>query len=561
MSKANHDVVDYDVIIIGSGFGGSVSALRLAEMGLKVAVLEQGRRATAHDLDLAGQNVNKLAWAPALKRYGFLSQDFFRHMAVVRGIGVGGGSLVYAAVLLKPTQKFYQDVTWKHLSLDWELELAPHYQTAEKMLGVTQNPYQGIQDEWLKKTAEEMNVAESFDAVPQGIYFGDSSKYLEDPLLDGKGPQRRGCNQCGKCITGCAHGAKNSLDYNYLYMAEKLGVRIIAESKVSHIEQLNAENGIDLNSNQGYRVYRKHPWKNEPQNSLNAKNIILAAGAIGTTEILFASRDHYKTLPDISKQLGHHVRTNSEAIVSIVSQDEDTDLTFGTTISSHFHADDRTHITQNRFPESYEFMKLYMGPLVDGDNPIKRAFKVLGKWFYQPIQSSTSLRKKDWHKKVTVLTVMQQADNQLRLVYGRSILNGFRKALKTELSIGERSPSYIPLANHAAQSFAKVSGGIAQNNMVESVANLSVTAHLLGGAVMAENPSQGVIDLNHQVFGYPNLYVVDGSSIPVNVGVNPSLTITALSERFAARFKQRYELAHDDGGDVSLNCLNIYKLS
>lgn len=549
MNKKNESELDYDVLIIGSGFGGSVSALRLAEMGLKVAILEQGCRTTTEDLEQASQSANKLAWAPALKRYGILSQDFFRHMAVVRGIGVGGGSLVYAAVLLKPTERFYTDVIWKHLSQDWEAELAPHYQTAEKMLGVNENPYQGIQDEWLKRTAEEMNVSETFEAVPQGIYFGDATQYLEDPLLGGVGPKRKGCNQCGKCITGCAQGAKNSLDHNYLYLAEKLGVTIIPETKVSHIEQLieydlkTEARSIDSR----YQVHRKHPWKKEKQKSLSAKIVILSAGAIGTTEILFASRDRYKTLPNISKQLGEHVRTNSEAVVSIVAQDENFDVTFGTTISSHFHADDQTHITQNRFPASYEFMKFYMGPLADGENPLKRGFKVLGKWLYQPIRSSISWRKKDWHKKVTVLTVMQQADNQIRFVYGRSILTGFRKSLKTELSVGERSPSYIPLANYAAQSFAKVSGGIPQNNMIESIANLSVTAHVLGGAVMADSPMQGVIDLNHQVFGYVNLYVVDGSAIPVNVGVNPSLTITALSERFAICFKKRYESVSKDG--------------
>lgn len=549
MNKKNESELDYDVLIIGSGFGGSVSALRLAEMGLKVAILEQGRRTTAEDLEQASQSANKLAWAPALKRYGILSQDFYRHMAVVRGIGVGGGSLVYAAVLLKPTERFYTDVIWKHLSQDWEAELAPYYQTAEKMLGVNENPYQGIQDEWLKRTAKEMNVSETFEAVPQGIYFGDATQYLDDPLLDGVGPKRKGCNQCGKCITGCAQGAKNSLDHNYLYLAEKLGVTIIAESKVTHIEQLiEYDSKLEDSSTQTtYRVHRKHPWKKEKQKSLSAKIVILSAGAIGTTEILFASRDRYKTLPNISNQLGEHVRTNSEAVVSIVAQDENLDVTFGTTISSHFHPDDQTHITQNRFPASYEFMKFYMGPLADSENPLKRAFKVLGKWLYQPIRSSISWRKKGWHKKVTVLTVMQQADNQIRFVYGRSILTGFRKSLKTELSVGERSPSYIPLANYAAQSFAKVSGGIPQNNMIESIANLSVTAHVLGGAVMADSPMQGVIDLNHQVFGYVNLYVVDGSAIPVNVGVNPSLTITALSERFAIRFKKRCESFRVDG--------------
>lgn len=523
---------DFDVIIIGSGFGGSVSGLRLAEQGLKVAILEQGRRATSEDLEKAGKSAKHLAWAPMLGHYGFLAQDVYRHMGIVRGVGVGGGSLVYAAVLLEPSQRFYQDPTWTDLSEDWKAELHPHYQTAKKMLGVSPNPYKGIQDQWLEETAKKMNVHQSFDTVPQGIYFGDPNQFVDDPLLEGQGPKRRGCNQCGKCITGCSHGAKNSLDHNYLYLAEKLGVQIIAESKVSHIEVLGDD--------EGYIVHRHHPWKKEKQISLKAQKVILSAGVIGTLEILFASRDLYKTLPNISKQLGEHVRTNSEAIVSILSKDKNIDVTYGTTISSHFHADERTHITQNRFPASYEFMKFYMGPLVDGDAPLKRAFKVLGKLLFQPIASTLSWRTQNWHRRITVLTVMQQAANQLRFTYGRSLLRGGRKSLKSEISVGTRSPSFIPLANEAARNFAQVSDGIAQNVLLESVGNLSVTAHLLGGAVMASNSDQGVINADHQVFGYKDLYVVDGSAIPVNVGVNPSLTITALAERFTDRLKSKF---------------------
>ncbi len=523
---------DFDVVIVGSGFGGSVSALRLAEMGLRVAILEQGRRLSTEDLDQASRNSKYLTWAPSLKRYGFLAQNVFRHMGVVRGIAVGGGSVVYAAVLLEPELHFYQDPTWQNLSENWQKELAPHYRTAKKMLGVNENPYKGIQDEWLEQTAIEMGVKYRYAPVSQGIFFGNPKQYVDDPLLDGAGPRRRGCNQCGRCITGCAQGAKNSLDYNYLYLAEKKGVPIISESQVSHIEALS----------QGYRVHRKHPWKKpQKQQSLTAKTVILSAGVMGTVEILFASRDKYKSLPNVSTQLGEHVRTNSEAVVSIVSKDTHVNVTHGTTISSHFHADDRTHITQNRFPQSYEFMKFYMGPLIDGQNPLKRAFKVLGYFLFQPLKASFSWRAKNWYKRVTVLTVMQQADNQLRFIYGRSLLSASKFALKTQIASGERSPSFIPLANRAAQTFAKLSHGVAQNNLAESLGNLSVTAHLLGGAVMAESVEHGVIDSKHQVFGHPNLYVVDGSAIPVNVGVNPSLTITALAERFAEQFKKNSE--------------------
>lgn len=519
---------DFDVLIVGSGFGGSVSALRMAERGLKVAVLEQGRRVTEADLERAGQDARALTWAPMLRRYGFLAQDIYRHLGVVRGIGVGGGSLVYAAVLLEPGERFYRDPTWSALSPDWSAELAPHYATAKRILGVAVNPYRGIQDEWLETTAERMGAAHTFGSVPQGIYFGDPHRFTDDPLLDGQGPARRGCNLCGRCITGCSQGAKNSLDHNYLYMAEQLGVQILPESRVTHIKE----------EGEGYRVYRRHPWKRQAQESLRARRVILSAGVTGTLEILFASRDHYKTLPDISRALGEHVRTNSEAIVSILAKDSATDVSQGTTISTHFHPDEKTHVTQNRFPASYNFMRFYMGPLVDGERPWRRALGVVGQFLRHPVRSTMGWRAKGWHRRVSVLTVMQQADNELRFVYGRSLLRGGRRSLVSEVAVGDRAPSYLPQANAAARIFAEVSQGDAQNVLPESLANLSVTAHLLGGAVMAVGPEQGVIGQNHEVFGYSGLYVVDGSAIPVNVGVNPSLTITALAERFAGKLAQ-----------------------
>jgi cholesterol oxidase len=521
--------VDYDVIIIGSGFGGSVSAMRLAECGLRVAVVEQGRRVTSEDMALAGQSSKALTWMPSLGRYGFLAQDVYQHLGVVRGIGVGGGSLVYAAVLLEPGDSFYRDPAWSSLSSDWAAELAPHYATARRMLGVNQNPYRGIQDQWLQQTAEKLGASDTFGSVPQGIYFGDATEEVE-PFFAGKGPLRKGCNLCGQCITGCAQGAKNSLDKNYLHFAEQFGTEVFSESRVSHVEPIAG----------GYRVLRNHSFKGGAQPALTARQVILAAGVTGTLEVLFASRDHYQTLPNISKALGEHVRTNSEAVVSILADDPATDVTRGTTISTHFHADAQTHITQNRFPASYNFMRFYMGPLVDGDLPWKRMLKVFGEFIRHPLRATRAWRTAGWYRRVSVLTVMQQADNQLSFTYGRTLLRGGRRALKSKVSVGQRSPSYLAQANKAARVFAEVSGGQAQNVLLESVGDLSVTAHLLGGAVMAESPAEGVIDKQHQVFGYPGLYVVDGSAIAANVGVNPSLTITAMAERFAASFTTRF---------------------
>jgi cholesterol oxidase len=527
------DRFDTDICIIGSGFGGSVSALRLAEKGWQVTVLEQGRQLDDAAIAEAGTDPKKLAWVPALGLNGFFAQDVFRHVAIVRGIGVGGGSNVYAAVLLEPKKAFYDDPAWRALSSDWQAELAPHYATAKRMLGVTPNPYHGIQDDWLRGAADRMGAAQTFDTVPQGIFFGDPARSTPDPFFDGDGPARSGCNQCGRCLTGCAYGAKNTLERNYLYFARRLGVQVHPERQVTHIEPCGAG---------GYLVHQKHPWDaNVNYPPLSARKVILSAGSLGTQEILFASRERYRSLPELPASLGHHVRTNSEAIVSILANDEQVDVTKGASISTHFYPDAHTHITQNRFPESYGFMKWYMGPLVDGANPLTRALRTLTHFVLHPLASTRSFRAKNWHKRISVLTVMQHADNEIAFSYGRTLFRGFRHGLISNISKGGRSPSYLPQANAAARAFAQASNGTPLNNLGESLGNLSVTAHILGGAVMAANPRDGVIDINHEVFGYPGLYVMDAAAIPANVGVNPSLTITALAERFGARFPAKKE--------------------
>lgn len=524
---------DYDIVIVGSGFGGSVSALRLAEKGWKIAVLEQGREMDPAAADAAGERPTDLVWAPLFGRYGFFAQDVFQHVAIVRGIGVGGGSLVYAAVLLEPRDAFYQDSAWAKLSADWRSELAPHYARAKTMLGVNPNPYSGVQDDWLKAAASRMGAGASYDTVPQGIYFGSAQDSAHDPYFNGKGPLRKGCTRCGRCITGCPHGAKNSLDKNYLHFARHLGVEVLPGRQVTHVEPLPAG---------GYLVHQRglaHAMPPMLLRPLRARQVVLAAGALGTLEILFASRDSYRSLPQLPPSLGEHVRTNSEAIVSILANDTDTDVTEGATISSHFYPDSQTHITQNRFPPSYEFMKFYMGPLIDGGKPLTRALKTLLAFVLHPRRSTRSMLARNWHKRISVLTVMQQADNEIAFRYGPTLLRGGRYGLKSRISKGGRPPSFLPQANAAARAFASVSNGQPLNTVMESIGNLSVTAHILGGAVMADDAARGVIDINHQVFGYPGLYVVDGSAIPANVGVNPSLTIAALAERFAAHFPER----------------------
>lgn len=522
---------DHDIVVVGSGFGGSVSALRLAEKGWTVAVLEMGRRLTKGDFERAGDSSTALSWMPSLGMKGFFAQEVFQHVAILRGIGVGGGSNVYGAVLLEPKESFYQDPAWAHLSGNWREELSPHYLTARKMLGISDNPYRGIQDDWLESASKKMGAHGSFGAVPQGIFFGAPYRSSPDPYFNGNGPERMGCTQCGRCFTGCAVGAKNSLDKNYLYFAERSGVKVLAERKVTHVEPLTEG---------GYLLHQVHPWERGiTYPPLRARKVIIAAGALGTQEILFASRERFRTLPRVSPMLGARVRTNSEALVGILAKDENVDVTHGAAISTHFYADDKTHLTQNRLPPSYSMMKFYMVPMVDDANPLRRALRTLWQYLKQPLASTRVYFSKNWYRRTTYLTVMQNADNELNFDYGRTLLRGFRHGLKSRLGKGGRTPSFLPQANAAARAFAEVSNGTPQNMVVESIGNLSVTAHILGGAVMAANPQEGVIDLNHEVFGHPGLFVVDGSAIPANVGVNPSLTITALAERFASRFPRK----------------------
>jgi cholesterol oxidase len=427
--------------------------------------------------------------------------------------------LVYAAVLLEPKTEFFHDPAWDNLGVDWDAELKPHYARAAQMLGRTQAPRFGQMDEWLRQTAEVMGTPESFGPTPLGIYFNEDESRKPDPFFNGAGPDRQGCIHCGACLTGCPHDAKNSLDLNYLYLAEKNGVAILPEHKAILIRK----------QADGYIIETSNPISDKQYPALTASKVFLAAGVLGTLELLF--RCHASSTLDLSPTLGSHVRTNSEVIAGVLSPAGTPDLSKGVAISSHFYPDVQTHITQNRFPSGYWFMKFYNGPLVDGAQPVNRALRTIWEYIRHPLRSTRSMRTRNWNQRMSVLTVMQHCDNQLALTWGRSLMSGFASGLQSRLMSGDPVPTYIPVANRAALAFAKIAKGTPGNTLLDSLYNMSVTAHILGGCPMGADGGSGVIGPDHQVHGCTGLYVVDGSAIPANVGVNPSLTITAMAER------------------------------
>jgi cholesterol oxidase len=516
---------DCDYLVVGSGFGGAVSALRLAEKGYRVIVLEQGRRIGPEQIAAGRRSLREFAWQPELGMHGFFWQRFFRHVGIIGGCGVGGGSLVFGGVLLEPDDRLYSDPAWARLGVDWRSELRPQYETAKRMLGRALNPSLTEMDEHLKTTAEAMGAGDTFGPEPLAIFFGAKGETVPDPFFGGEGPARAGCRLCGGCFAGCPYGSKNSLDYNYLHLAERRGVEIRAEQRVVRIEPLTQG---------GYEIHARHPCRAHRYPAVRARNVVLAAGVLGTLELLFHPRDRDRTLPNVSPRLGRQVRTNSEAITAILSRDGETDLSRGPAISSHFYPDPSTRVFQNRLAENENFLRFHYGPLIDGERPATRARRTIAQMVAHPARTLAVWGARDFTKRASVLVTMQQLDNELAFRYGRLPIAPWRKGLRSVAVSGSRAPTYLPIANQATRAFAKASVGEPLNMLIESVANKSSTAHILGGAVIGANRELGVIDTRHQVFGHPGLYVVDASAIPVNLGVNPSLTITALAERFAS---------------------------
>lgn len=510
---------EVDFAVIGSGFGGAVSALRLAEKGYSVVVLERGRRFAPSDFPRTNWNTRRSLWMPMAKCFGILRLSFFSDVFVLSGSGVGGGSLVYANTLYVPPPAFFEAPAWRDLA-DWRAKLLPFYRRAQFMLGVTQNRFEGEPDRVLAEIAGELGKADTYVTTPVAVHFGEPGKEVADPYFGGAGPARRGCTLCGGCMVGCRVGAKNTLDKNYLWFAEKLGAEV---RPLRTVIDVRARAG-------GYDVTHvaSGAWVARDRQVLRARNVVMAAGVLGTVQLLLECKAR-GSLPNLSDAVGRAVRTNSEAIVGVKSR-RDVRFDQGIAITSSIHPDAHTHVEVVRYSDGSDALAPLSTLLTDGGGRWPRWLRYLGNVVRHPIDFVRSLWPFGMARRGVYLLVMQTLDNSIGLGLRRRWRRLWRKALDTRPAEGPPTPTYIPLGNEVARTFAKKVDGVARSSFFEVLFDVPTTAHILGGAVIAGDPAHGVIDTTHQAFGHPGLYVVDGSMIPANLGVNPSLTITALAE-------------------------------
>ena len=516
-----------DVAVVGSGFGGATAALRLTEKGYRVVVLEAGRRFDETTLPKTSWRLRSFFWAPRLGLTGIQRLTLLRDVVILSGAGVGGGSLVYANTLYEPLAPFYDDAQWGHIT-DWRDELAPYYDQARRMLGVVANPTTTPADEVVRAVADEMGAGETFVAAPVGVYFGAPGVEAADPYFGGAGPRRTGCTECGECMTGCRHGAKNTLLKNYLHLAERGGAEVRELATVTAIRP-RPDGRYDVTTE------RTGTWAHRGRRTLVAGQVVLAAGAIGTQKLLHRMRDE-GTLANLSPRLGELTRTNSEAILGARTFRRDVDFTRGVAITSSFHPNDHTHIEPVRYGRGSNAMGLLTTALADGGGRFRPAA-----WAREvarhPVMMLRNLSMHRWSEQTIIALVMQTRDSSITCYAKRGL---FGRRLTSRPGHGEPNPRWIPAGHDAVRRIARRIGGFAAGGW-NDVFNIPMTAHILGGAVIGDSAETGVVDPYQRVYGHPGLHVADGAALSANLGVNPALTITAQTERAMALWPNRDE--------------------
>ena len=522
---------DYDFIIVGSGFGGSVCALRLSEKGYRVGVIEMGRRWSPETLPKTTWNLRRWLWRPALGLRGFFSIRFFSHVMVLHGNAVGGGSITYANTLLEPPKSVWSDGSWAGLE-PWTDVLPRHYETAKRMLGVTPNRIFGAADEKLRAMAESVGVGQSFYPTEVAVYFGDEGDAPgtehPDPFFGGEGPPRRSCIGCGGCMVGCRHGAKNTLDQNYLFLAERLGARVLAETRVVDVRPL----GHSQDGAGGYQVSTVSVGNvfNGTAKTLACRGVVFAASSLGTQDLLLRLKEK-GSLPRISDAIGKHVRTNAESLIGVRYPGSAEDLSAGIAIGSGIHVDEKLNIQATRYPRGSDAIGMLVTVLTryrPGPMRILIWLSTLARLLLtRPIATLRTISPFGFARETIILLCMQSVEGELRMRLKRPWYWPFRKSLATE---GARIPASIPAANDFAVKAAEATGGIAATSITEILFDIPSTAHCMGGAAMGATPAEGVCDGRNRVFGYRNMFICDGSVLSANLGVNPSLTITAIAE-------------------------------
>lgn len=528
-TSSDIQLLDYDWLVIGSGFGGSVSALRLAEKGYRVAIVERGKRYKDEEVPKSTWQLSKFLWMPSIGWKGIMRMKIFRHVFFPSQSAVGGGSTVYGGVLYRARPEFFKNPQWNNLN-DWQQVLTPFYDKAEYMLGVKTVEFDSTNQKIAREMAAHFDCSDGFKRSPTGVFFGEPGKKVKDPYFGGDGPDRTGCIRCGACMVGCRIGAVNSLNKNYLWFAEKKGVQIYSESQVIDVKPLNSDDGND-----GYQItVQKTGQLFAKKITFTAKGVVFAGGALGTNELL-ANCKLNGSLPNISSKLGYLVRTNSESVLN-VRLPKDLKTWNDVTASSSVHIDQNTHIEFLTYGRHADFMSLMYTVLVGNGNRLTRPLKWLWQIFRHPFQWLKTVSPIGWSQHMITLLVMQSLDNSIQFSpKKRWFRSGYK--LITKQNNEKPNPTYIDVANQAAQWVADYTGGVAQSNILEAVADIPTTAHVLGGVVIGDSAESGVIDKNLKIFGYKNLMVCDGSAIPANPGVNPALTITALAEYAMSKVK------------------------